>query len=184
MNINIFHGTGSTPNDFWLPWISNRLRENGHQTWVPALPQSDNPQLNIWLPFALQNGNYNEDTILIGHSAGCPLVLSILEQLNIKVRRIILVAGFISPLAPTETNPILKTSYNWEKIKNNTKSTVIINSDNDPWGCNDHAGREIFDKIGGTQIILKGQGHMGSSSFNQPYREFPLLLDLVESTAL
>ena len=61
---------------------------------------------------------------------------------------------------------------------------ILINSDNDPWGCDDKAGKFIFDNLGGTLIIRHGEGHMGSNTFNQPYREFPLLLELIESSAL
>jgi hypothetical protein len=32
----------------------------------------------------------------------------------------------------------------------------------------------MFDHLGGTQIIKHGEGHMGSDTFKQPYKEFPL----------
>jgi hypothetical protein len=38
----------------------------------------------------------------------------------------------------------------------------------------------MFDKLGGTLIIKSGEGHMGSDSFNQPYKEFPLIITLVK----
>lgn len=56
---------------------------------------------------------------------------------------------------------------------------IFINSDNDPWGCDDKQGRKMFDKLGGT-LIIRHDGHMGSEKFNQPYREFPLVVKLVE----
>ena len=43
----------------------------------------------------------------------------------------------------------------------------------------DKQGRKMFDNLGGT-LITNNEGHMGSDSFNQPYKEFPFLLRMVE----
>lgn len=69
--------------------------------------------------------------------------------------------------------------YDWEKIKRNVRELYFINSVNDPWGCNDVEGRWMFDRLGGT-LIINHEGHMGSDTFKQPYKEFPLLLKLLE----
>lgn len=42
-------------------------------------------------------------------------------------------------------------------------------------------GLKIFKQTGGDLIIRHGEGHMGSEKFNQPYKEFPLLVNLVRS---
>ena len=39
----------------------------------------------------------------------------------------------------------------------------------------------MFDNLGGELIIRHGEGHMGSDSFNQPYKEFPLLANIIKS---
>lgn len=75
---------------------------------------------------------------------------------------------------------ILQEKYNWDKIKKNVKDLIIINSSDDPWGCNTKEGLEIFKHLGGTLIVRDGEGHMGSDSFNQPYTKFPLLEKLLE----
>jgi len=75
---------------------------------------------------------------------------------------------------------MLQKSYDWKKIGNNATNFVFINSDNDPWGCSDQQGREMFDKLGGIHIVKHGEGHMGSNMFKQPYKKFPLLIQLVE----
>lgn len=47
--------------------------------------------------------------------------------------------------------------------------------------CDDNQGRQMLDSLSkGTLIIKKGEGHMGSDRFNQPYREFPFLLNLID----
>ena len=184
MNVIIFHGTGSNPDHFWFSWLKRSLEQKDYNVWLPQLPNADKPSVAEWLPFALKNGTYDEQTILVAHSSGCALILSVLENIKVKVSKVILVAGFAYQLDPKVEEPIIQKSYEWELIKQHVGSLIMINSDNDPWGCNDKAGKYIFDKIGGTLIIRHGEGHMGSETFNQPYREFPLLLELIESDAI
>ncbi len=148
-NAAIFHGTSSTPNHFWHPYVKAELEKLGYDVWVPQLPNTDTPNIKEWLPFALNKKTYDADTVLIGHSAGCPLILSILENLKSPIRLAVLVAAFSKSLDAPNKEPILQDEYDWEKIRSNAERIVTINSDNDPWGCNIEAGMEIFNKVGG-----------------------------------
>lgn len=74
-NASIFHGTGENSNSVWFPWTKEQLEKRGYKVWVPELPDSDRPDLKRWLPFALKIGFFNNDSILIGHSAGATLIL-------------------------------------------------------------------------------------------------------------
>ena len=179
-NAIIFHGTNCTPNSYWFPSIKKSLEQSGYEVWVPQLPEADKPSIDVWVPYIIKNGKISEETVIVGHSAGAAVILSILEELKIKISQAILVAGF--PFYPGG-DPILKSAYNWEKIKSNVDEMIFVNSDNDPYGHDDVDGRimlEMLDKEGGIQIIMKGQGHMGTSEFNQSYKEFPLLLRLIK----
>lgn len=179
-NAIILHGTSCNPDSFWQPSIKKFLEKKGYDVWVPALPDTDKPDLKKWLPFVLSKGKFNKDTILIGHSAGGPLILSILENIKVTIYKAILIAGY-SQLKSKDDNPlILQKTYNWRKIKKNVRDIIFINSSDDPWGCNDKEGLRLFEYLGGTLIIREGEGHMGSDSFKQPYRTFPLLEKLLE----
>ncbi len=181
-NAIIFHGSSETPSSFWYPSIGKFLENQGYEVWVPQLPEPNHgiPELKVQLPFILENGKFNEETTIVGHSAGCPLTLSVLENINTKIHRAVLVAGYARPLRGLpESEPILQKEYNWEKIKQNVRDIYFINSDNDPWKCNDKEGYYIFQHLGGTLIIRHGEGHMGSHKFNQPYSKFPLLEKLL-----
>lgn len=175
-NVLILHGTGSSPNEYWHPYLKNELTKKGYTVSVPSLPNSNESNLHDWLPYVLKNETINEHTILIGHSAGSPLILSILENINCTVKQVILVAGFIDTLE----SKILQTHYNWERIRSHCQEFIFINSNDDPWQCDDTQGRKMFDHLGGTLIIRHNQGHMGSHTFNQPYQEFPFLLSLIK----
>lgn len=177
-NAIILHGTSCNPDSFWQPSIKKYLESKGYEVWVPTLPDTDNPDLKKWLPKVIGGGKFTPETILIGHSAGCPLILSVLENINITIHKAILVAGYAK--LKNETSPILQKKYNWKKIKQHVKDIIFINSSDDPWGCNDKAGLYLFKHLGGTLIIREGEGHMGSNKFNQPYLRFSLLEKLLD----
>jgi hypothetical protein len=153
----------------------------GYSVWVPQLPNADNPTLEEWLPIALR-GRYTKDTVIIGHSAGAPLVLSALENINTQIHKAVLVSGFARPLRIDKFKPqaILQTTYKWKKIKKSAKDIVYINSQNDPWTIDHKEGLYMWQKTGGTLILREGEGHMGSDRFEQPYSRFTLLEKLLE----
>ncbi len=180
-NVVILHGTGETPEYMWLPWVKGKLEEKGYAVSIPSLPDTDNPLLASWLPVALRE-TFTPETILLGHSAGACLELSVLENITIKIKQAILVAGYARRKGEEkEADKMVQKSYDWKKIAQHVDDLIFINSDNDPWGCNDVEGRYMLDNIGkGKLIIPKGEAHMGSVRFNQPYNEFPFLLKLID----
>jgi uncharacterized protein len=189
-NAILLHGTCGNPGVFWFPSIKQFLENLGYKTWVPQLPDACAPNLKKQLPFVLERGEFTHETIIVGHSAGCPLILSVLENIDIMVKKVILVAGYAKPVTTNLTGEakelekealkILQEEYDWKKIASHVDDLIFINSDNDPWGCDDKEGRYMFDHLGGTLIIRQGEGHMGTYDFGQPYPEFPLLEKLLE----
>lgn len=173
----IFHGIGDEPQSYWIPFIKKGLEEKGYKVWTPHLPKPDDPTLSIQIPFVLENGTFSEETVMIGHSAGVALIFGVLEQLSSPVKQVIGVSGFVDVIQPVLKH-IVK-DFAWKKIQSNAKEFIFINSDNDPWGANDKQGRIMLNHLGGMQIIRHGDGHMGSMSYNQPYKAFPLLLQLI-----
>ncbi|MDB5260390.1 MAG: putative Alpha/beta fold family hydrolase [Candidatus Nomurabacteria bacterium] len=177
-NAIILHGTGTLNSDFWFPYIKENLKVKGYEVWLPQLPNADVPNLEEWLPFVLRQGKFLEETVIIGHSAGSQLILNILEKIDVKIKKAILVSGYAESLRESEISEN-KPELDWEGIKEHAEEFIFINSDNDPWGCNDKQGKIMQDKLGGKLIILKGEGHMGSATYNQPYKEFPLIAELI-----
>ena len=173
-------GSGETPESFWLPYVRSELEKRDYEVWLPQLP--DTPHFKETLPLILKNGKFTSETIIITHSAGGPLALAVIENLDVKIKQAILVAGFCTAL-PGEAggNAALQKSYNWKKIRENCRDFVFVNSDNDPWKCDDKQGIKMWEKLGGTLILRSGEGHMGSNRFNQPYKTFPLIVKLVEN---
>ena len=175
----LFHGTGSSPQDFWLPWLTGELQKNGIEVWAPQLPQKDMPDLSVWTPWVLERAKFDSETIIIGHSAGAPLILSLLQKISVTVEKAVLVAGFINPIPYMPPNhPMLMQNPDWDKMRRQCRDFVFINSDNDPWGCVVAQGEAMRQKLGGTLVAMTGHGHFGSNIFTEPYPVFPLLRDV------
>ncbi len=175
----IFHGTDCKPDDYWYQWLGQQLEAKGYNVEIPYYPDINHEPIETFLPKVLAAHTFDEGTVIIGHSAGGPLILSILENTSVRLPQAILVAGYSHRMPGEEQDLVLQDNYDWAKIKANVKDIVFINSVDDPWGCNAEQGRYMFDQLGGTQIIRK-DGHFGSTSFNQSYPTFELLNKLVD----
>ncbi|MFG1497320.1 alpha/beta hydrolase [Saccharospirillum sp. HFRX-1] len=171
----IFHGTGSDPQAIWYPWLAEQLKGKGFDVETPHWPEINQEPIETFLPKILSSHVLTRDTILIGHSAGAALLLAILEKSQVPVKATYLIAGYHTQ-PNEEDEPVLQKTYNWESIKANCGDAYIINSLVDPYGCDADQGRFIFEKIGGTQIIMN-EGHFGD--WNQEYPVFPFLDRLI-----
>lgn len=179
-NAIILHAMGNSSEDHWYPWLKEELEKIGYEVWIPTLPDTNDPQLSKWVPYIMKSGKFNEETVIIGHSAGASCILSVLEELNVKIAQAILVAGF--SFYPGGDG-IVKPSYDWVKIQNNVKEFVIITSDNDPYGHDEVRGRIMLEMLamdGSIQILVKGQKHFTITD-DPKYKEFPLLLRLINN---
>ena len=178
-NAIILHGTGTKKDEFWFPYLKNELEKLGYNVWLPQLPNDEHPNLNEWLPFILSGGTFNEETVIVGHSAGAQVILSVLEHIDVKVKQVILVSGY-AKLLRKDADGKNDEEPHWEIIKPHAREFICINSDNDPWGCDDVQGKVMADNLGG-RLIVRHDGHMGSTTYDQPYREFPLLIELINN---
>ncbi len=176
MQYILLHGTAGNRDNFWFPWLAAELEAAGHTVFRPDLPDANEPDLAKWLPHLLQDAKFTSDTVIIGHSAGCQLTLATLAQASLRVKRAILVAGFIGDLklVPND-HPVYPRDLDWDALPDKADDWFFLNSDNDPWGCDQHQGERLREKLGGTLIVQSGEGHFGSAIFKQPYNTFPLL---------
>lgn len=171
----IFHGTGGSPDILWFPWLRDRLAARGYAVESPHYPELNVEPIASFLPKVLANHAFDEDTVLVGHSGGAALLLAILQHINVAIAQAILVAGYSTP-PNTSEEPILQTNYDWLAIKASVRDIYFINSRQDPYGCDEHQGRAMFDRLGGTQIV-RDDGHFGD--VDQPYSRFELVDRLI-----
>ncbi len=180
----IVHGWGGNPEEGWLPWLKKELSAKGFEVHVPAMPDTENPKIETWIPYlAKVVGNPDENTYFVGHSIGCQTILRYLDSLpeNKKVGGVVCVAGFfrLLHLATKEEKTIakswLETAMDYDKIKQNAKKIVAIFSDNDP--DVDLGDKELFKKyLNAKTIIEHDKGHFSEDA---GVKELPSALDAV-----
>ncbi len=182
-NAVLLHGTGGNDKDyFWFADTKKYLESKGYTVWWPLLPNAEKPNLLEANKFVEQNGpKLDEETIIIGHSSACPLILHMMQHFEVCVKQVVLVAGFYQPLEDDGYSDLmLPGKFELSEIKPKASEIILINSDNDPWGCTDSQTHPVAVDLGATLVVPTGQGHMGSNSFKQPYLEFPLVKRLLQ----
>jgi|WetSurMetagenome_2_1015567.scaffolds.fasta_scaffold122461_2 uncharacterized protein len=176
----IIHGWGGSPLGAWRPWLKKELEFRRFEVEVPAMPDTDYPAIEKWLPF-LQNliKNPDENTILIGHSLGCTAILRFLDSLAAEtiVGKVVLVAPVtpigcpchlevIKNLTEDEKKillPWIETPINAEKVKKSAKEIIAFFSDNDEW-IPLKSEKIMREKFGARTIIEKGMGHYNDAA--------------------
>ncbi|MFH1389025.1 MAG: alpha/beta fold hydrolase [Patescibacteria group bacterium] len=185
-NAIILHGAGNNSQGNWFPWLGSELEKRGYKVWIPDLPNSDEPNLNDWLDtiFSNKDWQFDEDSIIIGHSAGATLVLRILERLpeREQIKKAILVAGVVElgtrPDIFKYKRGLVEKPFNWKKIKQSAQGFYFVASDNDPYQCGVVQSEIMHNYLGGNLIIKKGQGHFNLEK-SLEYKQFPFLLELL-----
>ena len=177
----ILHGSGGTSKDHWFPYLKKNFTAVGWEVVIPDMPGTEDPQLLEQLNFVEENLDLNEDTVLIAHSLGCPLVMSLLEKSSVKIKKAVLVAGLYDATRPEFSDlDYLQESYDWKSIKQNCDEFIFLHSTNDPWDCDEKEADFVFKQLGGTKIMIEDMGHFGSDTHNLPCKELPIVIKLIE----
>ena len=107
-NVICIHGTSSKEeyydeqyptarNSHYFPWISKQLIIRDIRCDVLEIPYSYAPDYNLWKR-ELERFNFNENSILVGHSCGGGFLLRYLsENRDLKLKKVILLAPWIDP---------------------------------------------------------------------------------------
>jgi hypothetical protein len=178
----IVHGWGGFPEEAWFPWLKQKLEEKGIEAFVPAMPDTEKPQISQWVSFlAEQIGQPDQDTYLVGHSIGVQTILRYLQTINQPIGGILAVAGFYTLKDTTYQDasereiakPWLETPIDNELVKKNAGQITAIFSDDDPYI--DLENVEFFkQRLDAKTVVLSGKGHMGQS---EGFKEVPEILN-------
>lgn len=181
INVIIIHGTGGNPEGNWFPWLKSELEKLDCKVFVPKFPTPIDQSLENWLNVFKEYRQYlDENSIIIGHSLGPAFLLNVLENLKHPIKCSFFISGFIGLINNPEFDELNKTfavqQFNWDKIKNNCKKFVVINSDNDPYVPLEK-GKELAKNLDTELIILKNAGHINKES---GYVKFDFLLKKIK----
>lgn len=183
----IVHCWGGTPDYCWYPWLKGQLEARGFRVVVPAMPKTEAPELQLWLPKLVETvGVPDEETYLIGHSIGCATIMRYLEQLpeGQKVGGVVLVAGFTNNLGMDQLTNFYPTPLDLAHIRSKAaKGFANIHSDNDQY-VPVIESKKLHDGLGGEAIVLHERGHFsGPVDDEASCTELPEIIEAIKKLA-
>ena len=175
--IYIVHGWDGSSAKAWTPWAKGELQNLGHEVIFLDMPDPEVPKIGLWVEHLREVvTNPNENTYFIGHSIGCQTILRYLETVDAKVGGAIFVAGWfaLENLEDGEVEdiarPWLSIPIDTNKIKNVLTKSVLLISDNDPYGGFDE-NVEKFSDLGSEIIVIPDAGHFTADDGFGPFEK-------------
>jgi len=133
-NYVLLHGFDGNSDGIFFPWLKKELEKRGLKYQCPNLPNPQKPTEDEQVKFVLENCQFDQNTILFGHSLGAVVAMKVLEKLPIKIAGLVLAGCFTNPDFKDRPRPFHKT-FSWEfdfkKIRNNCGSIIILSDPND-----------------------------------------------------
>lgn len=178
----ILHGTSGSSKENWFPWLKTQLTDSGYEVWCPDLPEADYPSTERYNKFIFENNQFQFDneTILIGHSSGAVAILGLLEALpaTSTVQACYLVGSFRNDLGWDSLKQLFVKPFDFEKIKATSRLWYFLHSDNDPY-CPLEQAKYLHGQLGGDLVVLPGQKHFSIGTAGDQYKQFPYLFHLI-----
>ncbi len=161
----------------WITWMKQELEKRGIETFTPNMPVPWEPVYRDWKS-EFEKLPVNENSILIGHSAGGAFLPRWLGETKQKIKKLILVAPGknIGNYPNAEHN---KELYNFiidPTIKNRVEEIVIFTSPEEPKHREENV--ILYKKAFDAKVVsLLGKGHFVFDDMKTD--EFPELLEEV-----
>ncbi|PWC06812.1 RBBP9/YdeN family alpha/beta hydrolase [Mycetocola zhujimingii] len=158
--IVVAHGYNAAPDRHWFPWLVEQFAPG--VVSVAALPNPTAPEPEPWVnALAATVGRVDDETILIGHSLGCITTLRYLERMPgpWRLRGLILVAGFVSPLPNLpQLDAFTTPPIDVHSLAGNIEHRHVFGSDNDTTVAPKFTA-ELARELAAPLTIVPGAGH-------------------------
>lgn len=162
-NFVLLHGYKASPEHNFHPWLKKELESRGYTVQVPALPHPNDPDINEQVDYVLKNFVFDKHTVLVGHSLGTVVAMKVAEQLSRPLKRLVLVAGFITPKFkdhPRSFEYTFDWKFDFKKIKHSAGDVILLRDPNDSAVAPERA-EELHQAIGGTLIdVVPQENHV------------------------
>lgn len=130
------HGWKSKGEGPKYKWMKSELEKFGHEVIIPKLPNTDNPKEAEQVAAALAATNYDENTVLVGHSLGGHVAMKVAESLKTKIHSLVVVSPAMNPRYPGYEPRPFRDDFNWsfdaKKIKANVLNRVMLSDLQEP----------------------------------------------------
>lgn len=129
----LLHGWGGDSHSNWFPSVKARLMSQGHEVFVPDFPNSETPDYDEWAAHFTAEilPHIDAETIIVGHSLGCPFFLRYMTENKIPVAELHLVAPAPNHCGIDEIASFFTRDWDINWIKESVKNIEIYGSDND-----------------------------------------------------
>jgi leucyl-tRNA synthetase len=145
----ILHGFQSGPDRPRWVYAKQELEKLGHEVIIPELPNTNHPKEEEQVAAALAATDYDENTVLCGHSLGAVVALKVLEKLDKPIARLITVGGFVSRNfkdRPRNFDKTFSWKFDGDKIRSNVKSVTILHDPRD-YAISDAMAKELSEVL-------------------------------------
>lgn len=205
MKFIFVHGSFSTPQDHWFPWLKETLETLGHSIIAPQFPVDQwsrvsrqsveayipTQNLDSWMStFAsiLPQLSQQKELCFVGHSIGPLFMLHVVMTHALQVAHAFCVAPFLRPASKDElkdkatalvdkaNKTFYKKDFDFYRLRTYIPDSTVIYSDDDPY-VPEYDALEFAQKLGSTTVKLSGLGHMGTES---NLCEFSELLEIIK----
>jgi predicted alpha/beta hydrolase family esterase len=159
----------------WITWVKEELEKKGIPTYTPNMPVPWEPVYKDWKE-AFEKLPVNENSILIGHSAGGAFLPRWLGENQQRIKKLILVAPGkkMGNYPNAEHNRDL---YNFEinpEVKDRVGEIIIFTSPEEP--AHRQENILLYQELFGAKVVsLPGKGHYTFDDMKTD--EFPELLE-------
>ncbi len=168
----IFHGTGDSPANHWLPWIKHELEQSGYEVYAPLLPENNTPNKDTYESFLRASQWSFADNVLVGHSSGATTILNLLSaEWFPSVKAVVLVGTFLNEkltksaswYVAGQFDNLFMPNYDPSFIKQKVGKFYFLHGDDDPY-CDIDDAKYFCDNVGGTFIVIPNGHHLGNES--------------------
>ncbi|MEI6039858.1 MAG: alpha/beta fold hydrolase [Candidatus Berkelbacteria bacterium] len=156
--ILVLHGWNATPEESWFLRVKDIFEPKGFEVIVPSLPGDYFPKYEDWVK-VVKDFAPTQNDILIGHSLGGVTILRFLEETEVPVGQIILVATPIEAMSFGQIENFFFRDFNWSKIKSNVLKVNLIYESDDPLVPLAH-GQTISEKLNAAIKVVPGGTHL------------------------
>lgn len=179
-NIIMIHGYEGNPENHWFPYIQTEMEKHGVDVFAPEMPKEHT--VEAWLEKLKEiSEKVNENTILIGHSLGCPAILHLLATLSKPVFGAIFIAPFGKVFGgktkeDEECNRFVQT-ISWKQARKNAGNVKIfvgIDDDVVPLDVSIHFASMLKESV----RLIENAGHFCA---DDGFETFPELLEYLKS---
>jgi uncharacterized protein len=150
----VAHGWADDPDQGWIAWLVKQAAARGIEAVAVKFPEPQKPSITQWTQLLREAvGVPDEQTVLVGHSLGCYLVLNYLSQEKGQVGGIVLVAGGLP-----KHRPELLAGLDMAAVKAKAMRRICIYSDDDrvvPL----EASVELAEAIEAERVLDAGKRH-------------------------